>query len=66
MMNNQMLQMLGQLKSNPIQFLLQRRLNIPADISQDPSAIVNHLLQTGQISQEQINRAYQQLGQFRR
>lgn len=66
MMGNQMMQMLGQIKANPMQFLMQRRMNIPANIANDPSAIVNHLLQTGQVSQDAVNRAYQQLGQFRR
>lgn len=64
MMNNP-LQMLQQLKSNPMQFLMQRRMNIPQNIANDPNAIINHLLQTGQVSQEQINRAYQQMGQLR-
>jgi len=63
-MNNPM-QMLQALKSNPIQFLMQRRFNVPANMASDPNAIVDHLLKTGQISQEQINRAYQQMGQFR-
>ena len=63
-MNNPM-QMLQALKSNPIQFLMQRRFNVPANMARDPNAIVDHLLKTGQISQEQINRAYQQMGQFR-
>lgn len=65
-MNNQILQMLPQLKANPLQFLLQRRLNIPPNMANDPQAILNHLLQTGQITQQQVNAAYQQMGQFRR
>lgn len=66
MMNNQMLGMLQQLKSNPIQFLMQRRMNLPQNVSaNDPQAILNHLLQTGQVSQEQINRAYQMAQRFR-
>jgi hypothetical protein len=64
-MNNPM-QMLQQLKSNPMQFLMQRKLNIPQNIANDPQAIVNHLLQTNQVSQEQLNRAYQMAGQFRK
>lgn len=64
-MNNPMLQMLAQLKQNPMGFLAQRRFNVPANIANNPSEIVNHLLKTGQISQEQINRAYQQMGQLR-
>lgn len=65
MMNN-MMQMLQSLKTNPMQMLMQRRLNVPPNMVNDPNAIVNHLLQTGQISQAQLNAAYQQLGQFRR
>lgn len=60
------MQFLQQLKQNPVQFLLQRRMNIPANIANDPNAILNHLLQTGQVSQEAVNRAYQQMGQFKR
>lgn len=61
MMGNPM-QMLQQLKSNPIQFLMQRRLNLPQNINvSDPQAILNHLVSSGQISQEQINNAYQMM-----
>lgn len=60
------MQFLQQLKQNPVQFLLQRRMNIPANIANDPNAILNHLLQTGQVSQEAVNRAYQQMVQFKR
>ena len=64
MMNNQMLGMLQQMKSNPLQFLMQRRMNIPQGVN-DPQAILNHLVQTGQVSQEQVNRAYQMAQRFR-
>ena len=64
MMNNPMM-MLQQLKVNPMQFLMSRRLNVPQNMINNPNAIVNHLLQTGQISQEQLNRAYQQMSQMR-
>lgn len=62
MMNN----LLQQLKSNPLQFLMQRRMNLPQNISlNDPQAILNHLVQTGQVSQQQINNAYQMAQKFR-
>ena len=64
MMNNQMLGMLQQLKSNPLQFLMQRRMNIPQGVN-DPQAILTHLVQTGQVSQVQVNRAYQMAQRFR-
>ena len=65
-MTNDIMTMLTQFKTNPMAFLLQRRMNIPQNISSDPNAILNHLLKTGQISQDQVNRAYQQMSQFRR
>lgn len=60
------LQMLQALRNNPVQFLMQRKLNIPANIANNPNDIINHLLRTGQVSQDQLNRAYQQMNQMRR
>lgn len=66
MMPNQMLTMLQQLKANPVQFLMRQRMNVPADIPTDnPKAMIDHLLKTGQITQEQINQAYQMMQRFR-
>ena len=66
MIPNQMMGMLQQLKQNPMQFLLQRRMNIPQGIPMnDPQAILNYLVQTGQVTQEQINSAYQAAQRFR-
>lgn len=59
MMPNQMMGMLGQLKANPLQFLMQRRINLPQGINMnDPQAIINALVQSGRVNQEQINAAY--------
>ena len=66
MIPNQMMGMFQQLKQNPMQFLLQRRMNIPQGIPMnDPQAILNYLVQTGQVTQEQINSAYQAAQRFR-
>ena len=54
-----------QLRSNPMQFLIQRRLNVPQSMLGDPNAIVKHLLSTGQISQQQVNSAYQMVQKIR-
>lgn len=51
--------MLQDLKQNPVQFLMQRKLNIPQDIANDPNAIIQHLMNSGQISQAQYNKAMQ-------
>lgn len=63
-MNNPLM-MLQQFKQNPMQFLMQRRFNVPQGMN-DPQAILNHLMQTGQISQQQVNSAYQMAQQFRK
>lgn len=66
MMPNNPMALLQQLRANPMQFLLQRRLNVPQGVANDPNAIINHLMQTGQISQQQLNSAYQMAQSFRR
>lgn len=52
-----MLNMYKQYKNNPMQFLAQR-FNIPTGI-QNPQDIVQHLLNSGQISQAQLNQVMQ-------
>jgi hypothetical protein len=56
-MNNNMLSMLQQLQSNPMA-VLSKRFNVPqgVDIS-DPNAIIQHLMNTGQVSQQAYNNA---------
>jgi len=56
-MNNNMLSMLQQLQSNPMS-VLSKRFNIPqgVDVS-DPNAIIQHLMNTGQVSQQAYNNA---------
>lgn len=63
-MTNNPMQMLQQLKANPVQFLMQRRFNIPASMASDPNAILQHLLTTGQVNQSQVNSAYQMAQRF--
>lgn len=59
-----MMQMLQQLRANPAQVLQQAGLNIPQGMN-DPNAIIQHLLQSGQVPQEAYNKALQMV-QFRR
>lgn len=54
---NDLMNMYQQLRSNPMQ-LLARKFNIPQNINlNDPNAITQHLLNTGQVTQEQYNNA---------
>ena len=65
MMNNvgSLMQMLSQMKQNPMQMLSQR-FNLPANLPSNPQDIVQHLLNTNQVSQEQVNHAMQTRRQF--
>lgn len=56
-MNNNMLSMITQFRQNPMSVLM-KRFNIPQNI-QSPQDMVQHLLDSGQISQAQLNNAMQ-------
>lgn len=62
----QIMQTVQQVKMNPLGFLAQRGFNLPQNVGADPNAILHHLVSTGQVSQQQINNAYQFIGQFKR
>lgn len=59
------MQMLQQLQQNPAQMLRQAGLNVPDNLS-SPNDIIQHLMSSGQVSQERYNRARQMAAQFRR
>ena len=61
---NNIMRALQMIQTDPVQFLAQRRINIPQNISNDPNAIIQHLLNTGQISQQQYNNANNMARQF--
>lgn len=68
MMNNigNIMGMVQQFKANPMQFLLQKKLNVLQNVAMDnPQAIMDYLLQSGQINQQQINQAYQIAQRFK-
>lgn len=46
-------------KQNPM-MMLNQRFNIPQNVNlSDPNAILQHLMNTGQVTQDQINQAMQ-------
>lgn len=51
----QLMNMYQQFKTNPMQ-LLSQRFNIPQDMN-NPNDIIQHLLNTNQVSQAQVNNA---------
>ena len=51
------LSLYNQLRSNPLQ-LLNQKYNIPQNVNMsNPQDIIQHLLNTGQVSQAQVNQA---------
>lgn len=54
---NTLLYMYQQLRQNPMQ-LLSKRFNIPPNLN-DPQQIIQYLLNSGQVSQNQINQVMQ-------
>lgn len=54
---NNFLTTLNQFKQNPIA-MLSRKYNIPQDMN-DPNQILQHLLNSGQVTQEQVNKVMQ-------
>lgn len=49
---------------NPMQMLMQNKLNIPQNMSNNPNAIIQHLMNSGQMNQSQYNQLKQIAGQI--
>ena len=62
---NNPLMMIQQLRQNPVQFMAQRGFNVPQNLN-DPNEIIQHLMNSGQVSQQSYDRARQMAMQFRR
>ena len=48
-----------QFMGNPAQMMQRSGLNIPQNIANDPNAIIQHLLSSGRMSQQQYNQLQQ-------
>lgn len=59
------MQMIQQLQANPIQFLQRAGFNVPSNLN-SPNDIIQHLMNSGQVSQDAYNRARQMAAQFRK
>lgn len=51
----QMLGMLPKFMQNPMAAMMECRMNVPQNIQDNPQAITNYLLNSGQMTQEQYN-----------
>jgi len=56
MMNPGMQESLRQLQSNPQEFIKKTGANIPEGIMNDPKAMVQHMIMTGQVSSPVLQR----------
>ena len=62
-MNNPF-EMMNKLKQNPMGFIMERGFNIPQNMANDPNKIIQHLMDTGQVSQDQYNQAVKMAKNF--
>lgn len=58
------MQMLYDLRNNPVQFVMRHGFNLPQNVSADPASIIQYLLNSGQISQDHYNQAVQMTRQM--
>lgn len=56
MLNPNMQNMLRQLQNNPKEFIQKTGANIPEEIMNDPQAMVQHMIMTGQASSPALQR----------
>lgn len=65
MMNNMpnMAQMIQQIKMDPVK-MLSKRFNLPENAPTNPQDLLQYLLDSGQVSQQQINNAMQMRKMF--
>lgn len=57
------MQAVAQIQQNPAAFLQQAGFSVPQGIN-NPQQIVSHLLQSGQVSNQQIQAAQQMMGRL--
>ena len=61
---NPIMKQFGQFRQNPMQFLLQKNINIPQEYMNDPHGAVQYLMNSGRMSQDQFNRLSQMAQQM--
>lgn len=54
-MNKGLMNQFNAFKQNPLQFLTQRKVNIPQQFVNDPHGAVQYMLNSGQMTQQQLN-----------
>lgn len=62
--SNESSNIFNQFMQNPIQWLTQRCINIPQEYANDPHGAVQYLLNSGKMSQDQLNMLTQKANQL--
>ena len=62
--NNNLRNQFQTFKSNPLQFLIQKRINLPQEYANDPRGAVQYLMNQGQMSQQQFSQLSQMARQM--
>lgn len=52
-------------RGNPMQMIMQSKLNIPQNMQGNPQQIIQHMMNNGQLTQEQYNAAANMAQQIR-
>lgn len=60
--NQNPMQMLQQLRSNPVQFMKSMGYDVPENLANNPMGIAQHLAQSGQFNQQQMQQYQQMMG----
>ena len=63
-MNMNMQQMLKQLQNNPGEFFKQAGITVPAEMMNDPQAMVMHLINSGRVSNPVLNMVMPMISQI--
>lgn len=52
-----MIRQFGGFMNNPMQMLMQKKINVPQNMIGNPQAIMQHMMNTGMLNQQQYNAA---------
>lgn len=63
-MQSGMMSQFNSFMNNPMQFLSQRKINVPQQFANDPHGAVQYMLNNGQMSQAQLNKLTQMAQQM--
>lgn len=62
--NNNIMSEFNRFQNNPMQWLVNRNVNIPQEYANNPEQAVQYLLNNGQMSQSTLNKIIQQAKMF--